>query len=264
MSRVESPLASQTSISILHADDDGAFRELVDTVITHHHESMEIESVRHAREGIQAFDRNQVDCIISDWDMMDMGGLGFLKQIRKNHPNFPFIIYSNERESRIADKVISAGATDFIRKSAGEDHYEELTQRVASAVYRQSDAVPARNVEQLFESISEKSQDVCWLFSSESEEFTFVSGPYKPLFGQDVESILNDPYALLDTIHPSEQQRVEQTMESAREGISFNTRYQVNESNDFASHVWVRGEPIFNESGEITHIGGFCRPISRY
>lgn len=77
------------------------------------------------------------DVIISDIEMPEMDGFGFLKYLKRNHPT-PFIVFSNHTGSSAASSVeaLSRGAVDIIPKPnfSCSDSLEETSINILNAV----------------------------------------------------------------------------------------------------------------------------------
>nr|WP_246403729.1 response regulator [Halobellus ruber] len=123
----------------------------------------ETETASSASDGLTRLADSALDCVISDYDMPRQNGLEFLRTVREEYPELPFILhtgkgsdtvgynyvkifgtpgcrnpsrdYSRQYEEAASD-AISAGATDYIQKESGTDHFSVLAKRVKTAVER--------------------------------------------------------------------------------------------------------------------------------
>jgi CheY-like chemotaxis protein len=82
-------------------------------------------------EGINMLRAEQVDLIISDWNMPNMDGLELLKTI-KGYPelaSIPFIMITSESEKEKVDEAFKAGVNQYIFKPFKPDYFSEKIQQ---------------------------------------------------------------------------------------------------------------------------------------
>lgn len=123
-------------IHVLHVDDDPSFGELLGEYLRYEDERFEVTTATSADEGLQhlADDSNPVRCLVSDFEMPHMNGLEFLKTVRQTHPDLPFILFTCKGPEEVARGAMSAGATEYLRKSGGSEQYTVLANLVRNAV----------------------------------------------------------------------------------------------------------------------------------
>lgn len=68
--------------------------------------------------------------------MPGVDGIEFLRSVRTDDPDLPFILFTNHGIEDMADDALSAGVTDYLRVSGGRDQYERLANRILLAVTR--------------------------------------------------------------------------------------------------------------------------------
>ncbi|WP_435101480.1 PAS domain S-box protein [Halarchaeum sp. P4] len=122
-------------IRVLHVDDDPAYADLVATHLTREDDRFEIaietdpeaalERVRSAPE--------DVDCLVSDYDMPTLDGLELLEAVREVAPTLPFILLTGKGSEEIASEAISRGVTDYLQKTSGTEQYAILANRIRNA-----------------------------------------------------------------------------------------------------------------------------------
>jgi len=77
------------------------------------------------------------DIIISDYNMPDMDGIGFLKQVRAAYPTLPFILYTSKSRSDIAGEAFDNEADFYLQRTGNPILVmEELTQKIQLIVER--------------------------------------------------------------------------------------------------------------------------------
>jgi len=121
-------------IRVRHVDDDPAFVELTARLLEREDDRLEVTGVTGPEAGLDAFEAEPFDCVVSDHDMPGTDGLAFLEAIRERDEAVPFVLFTGEGNERVAGEAISAGVTDYLQKGAGDDQYAVLANRVTNAV----------------------------------------------------------------------------------------------------------------------------------
>lgn len=121
---------------ILVADDMPTIRELVKSQL----KAMGYKNIVEASDGEQALtavtkaaDANApIQLVISDWNMPNLTGLEFLKQIRANarFAKLPFILLTSETERDQVTEAILAGVNQYIVKPFSPKSFEDKLKAV--------------------------------------------------------------------------------------------------------------------------------------
>lgn len=128
--------SSYRSVTILCVDDDPDFADLTATFLEREDEGFDVVTASSARDALELLDENHFDCIVSDYDMPGMNGIDFLRAVREDYPERPFVLFTGKGSEEVASEAISAGVTDYMQKESGTDHYQVLAQRVKNVVAR--------------------------------------------------------------------------------------------------------------------------------
>lgn len=123
-------------VNILCVDDDPQFVDLTATFLGQNDEQFSVVTATSAQDGLEECSVGDLDCIISDYDMDGLNGIEFLKIIRTEYPDLPFILFTGRGSEEVASEAISAGTTDYMQKGGGTDQYEVLAQRAQNAISR--------------------------------------------------------------------------------------------------------------------------------
>lgn len=123
-------------ISVLHVDDDPALVDLTAAFLERENSDITVTGATNTSEGIARVVDDDIDCIVSDYDMPEMNGLEFLETLRDDGHELPFILFTGKGSEEIASEAISAGVTDYLQKKSGTEQYTMLTNRIENAVDR--------------------------------------------------------------------------------------------------------------------------------
>ena len=82
-----------------------------------------------------ALDRvDDVDCVVSAYDLPERSGVEFLEAVRETHPSLPVFLFTEAERDRVAAAALAAGATDYVRKGDDAVQYALLANRITNAV----------------------------------------------------------------------------------------------------------------------------------
>ncbi len=103
-----------TKNSILIVDDEQNVRQLIAKVLEK--EGYEILTACNGEEGLEVFQKNNIDLIISDIKMPKMNGIEFLHKVKEQEPGVGFILITAFATMETAIDAIKSGAQDYVTK----------------------------------------------------------------------------------------------------------------------------------------------------
>jgi len=174
-------------ITVLHVDDEPDFADLVSIYLEREGDSLEVLTETSGKAGLDRLDTDDIDCIVSDYDMPRMDGLEFLQAVREDYPDLPFILFTGKGSEEIASDAISAGVTDYLQKGSGTDQYTVLANRIENAVHQYR---AAQEVERGFHALETAREGVSFL--DEEGTFLYVNPAYADTYGYDREELVGE------------------------------------------------------------------------
>lgn len=126
-------IASSEQIRVLHVDDNPDFVETAAIFLEQEHSRLTVETETDPTDAVDRL-TEEIDCIVSDYEMPDTTGIEFLETVRASFPDLPFILFTGKGGEEVAADAISAGVTDYLQKERGTDQYSILANRIANAV----------------------------------------------------------------------------------------------------------------------------------
>ncbi|MBV0902361.1 PAS domain S-box protein [Haloarcula salina] len=179
-------------IRVLHVDDEPDFADTVAAVIEREDERLSVATATSAREGLDRLADGQFDCVVSDYDMPEMNGIEFLRAVREEDPELPFILFTGRGSETVASEAISAGVTDYLQKERGLEQYSLLANDIENAVER---ARAERARERHLEAIETAREGISIL--DEDGTFRYVNEAYADLYGYAPEEMHGEHWALI-------------------------------------------------------------------
>ncbi|MFC6720431.1 PAS domain S-box protein [Halobacteriaceae bacterium SHR40] len=121
-------------IRVLHVDDQPDLCDLTAEFLERERDTFQVVTETSAEDGFDRLVSEEIDCVVSDYDMPGCNGLEFLEQVRTECDGLPFILFTGKGSEEIASEAISAGVTDYLQKGTGTDQYTVLANRIENAV----------------------------------------------------------------------------------------------------------------------------------
>ncbi len=100
---------------VLVADDSGIMRKIIIRSLN----SVGVTDVVEAADGqeaINAYNSNDIDLILTDWNMPNKSGLDVVTEIRAQGSTVPIIMVTTEAQKGQVIAAIQAGVSDYLTK----------------------------------------------------------------------------------------------------------------------------------------------------
>ncbi|WP_255149179.1 response regulator [Halorarius halobius] len=170
-------------ITTVHLDDDADLLTLSREFVEQAHETITVEGYTEPDAALARVEEGGVDCVVTDYKMATMDGLTVLRRVRELDEDLPVVFFTGKGSEEIASEAISAGVTDYLRKTTGTEQYRLLGTRIATLVERrraQERAAEAdRRIREIYERIT-----VAFVAFDEAFRFTYVNEHAERLLGR--------------------------------------------------------------------------------
>jgi len=176
---------------VLYVDGDPASAERVADAVEAARERLAVETVASVRAGLDRLADDEIDCIVSEYDLEGRDGLAFLEAVRAERPDLPFVLFTDEGSEAVAGEAVSAGATDYLRKGADADRAVELAERIEAAV---EDARTERARRRRLRAIDAAAEGVGIVEADGT--YSYVNEAYADLYGYDSEEMVGESFTI--------------------------------------------------------------------
>lgn len=180
---------------ILIVDDEPRFRAAYRQLLAGAGRS--IEECGTGADAVHRLDRRDIDVVILDLKLPDIGGIEIMEWLQRNHIATSVIVFSADDSIDSAINALRQGAFEFIRKHCAPD---ELIQTVERAMRRrrmeQEHALMTARLEQserLHRFLVEQSPDIIYTLDS-AGRFIFINGRVETLLGYTREELIGQHY----------------------------------------------------------------------
>ena len=183
---------SEADIHVLHVDDEPDFAELTAEFLKREDDNFTVTTATSASEGLEHLSRGNFDCIVSDYDMPAQNGIEFLKSVRENSPDLPFVLFTGKGSEEIAGEAISAGVTDYLQKKRVTDQYTVLVNRLQNAVQRHRTEKDRKRQRKAIETAKEGISIL-----NDAGEYVYVNQAYADIYGYDPDEMEGEHWELI-------------------------------------------------------------------
>ncbi len=123
-------------IRVLYVDDEPDLLE-IGKLFLEDAERFQVDTALSAPEALNSDTLRTCEAIVSDYQMPDMNGIEFLKAVRKQHGDLPFILFTGKGREEVVIEAINNGA-DFYLQKGGDPiaQFAELAHKIQQAVTR--------------------------------------------------------------------------------------------------------------------------------
>lgn len=102
-------------MKILVIDDSLTMRRIIVNILSTFGYKDVVEA-EHGRDGLDKLGQGEFKVIISDWNMPEMDGLEFVKEVRAKGSKIPIIMVTTNAEKNHVITALQAGVDDYVVK----------------------------------------------------------------------------------------------------------------------------------------------------
>jgi PAS domain S-box-containing protein len=247
-------------IRFLHVDDDLCFLEVSKQIISMEN-NFEIDNATSVDEAFKKMEQQNYDAVVSDYEMPQKNGLEFLKELREQNNQIPFILFTGKGREDVAVKALNLGADRYINKNGSpETVYCELAHAINKTVERKKSREILRESEQRYRELANCLPEI--VFETDlTGKVTFFSQRALEIAGFTREE-LEKGSNILSFIVPEERERAMENMKKSLAGEEHGTNeYTLLRKNGTTYPAIVRTDPIISEN-KVTVLRGIALDIT--
>lgn len=123
-------------VSVLYVDDEGDLL-MIGKIFLERTGVFRVDTMTSAQNALSSSHIPSYDAIVSDYQMPEMDGIEFLKAVREQYGDIPFILFTGRGREEVVIEAINNGA-DFYLQKGGEpkSQFAELSHKIRQAVRR--------------------------------------------------------------------------------------------------------------------------------
>ena len=118
--------------TVMIVDDSRIMRNIVRNTFSELKIPCQFLEAANGKEALQMLTTHTVNLILLDWNMPELSGIDFLKQIRtiEQYKNLPIIMVTSESAKYNVIEALKNGATDYIIKPVNEKIFLEKLSKI--------------------------------------------------------------------------------------------------------------------------------------
>lgn len=147
------------NIRIAIADDHEIVRDGVKLLLEDEPGFEIVWEANHGKEALTFCDKDQPDLVIMDITMPEMDGIQATKKIKDEHPGIKILALTMLNEDQHIRKMIKAGASGYILKSAGRDELVKAIKAIIDGKHYFSDGATQAILQELINPVVSKSKE---------------------------------------------------------------------------------------------------------
>lgn len=123
-----------SQIVVLCVDDEPRMVNLIELHLERINNDISVLTETDPEDALETIDDEDLDCVVSDYDMPRMDGIALLEQVSEEHPDLPFIMLTGYGSEKVREEAESTGVTEYMEKDFGTEQFEVLAQCITAAV----------------------------------------------------------------------------------------------------------------------------------
>jgi len=250
------------TIQVLHVDDNPEFAELAATFVEQEDDRLTVDIATSASEALDRLTEEELDCIVSDYEMPGQDGIEFLKTVRERYPDLPFILYTGKGSEEIASDAISAGVSDYLQKGTGTERYELLANRILIHVeqtYTQRELEARECHLRQAQTVADLGS---WKLDPDTGEMEWSDEVYR-LLGLPEDEPMSYERAL-KYVPPEDRDVFDEELTAALEGTEFSIEHRLVTKDGSTRWVRQQAEVETDETGAPTEVFGVIQDITEF
>lgn len=125
---------STDKTQVLVVDDDSDITDVIESYLLVNYDDLSVTTAQSVEAAVDALQADVFDCIVSDLQMPAISGLDFLKAVRKENSDIPFLLFTARGSEAIASEAVKNNVTGYVLKSNDPDQFDQLARQIRSAV----------------------------------------------------------------------------------------------------------------------------------
>jgi PAS domain S-box-containing protein len=233
-------------ISILYVDDEPELLGLCKIFLEQGGE-FQVTPIASVQEALDVLAVSAYDMIVSDYQMPDIDGIEFLKRVRSQNPDIPFILFTGRGREEVVIEAINHGV-DFYLQKGGDPRaqFAELGHKIKKAVNNRFAINALRMENEKNRGLMDSANDAIFIADASTGVLIDANRKARDLIGRTPEEIRSMHQA---DLHPPDKKDLfpDIFLRHAQEGTSLQT--------EIITHAEGRHIPVI-ASATIIDLGG--------
>ncbi|MEI7857672.1 MAG: response regulator [Methanomicrobiales archaeon] len=150
-------------ITVLYVDDEPALLE-IGKLFLEKIGNFSVDTCSSAPEALKLLEHTSFNAVLSDYDMPVMNGIQFLKEVRMQYPNLPFVIFTGRGREEVVIEALNNGVDFYLQKGGDiKSQFAELSHKLRMAVGHRESQSRIRHLARLYSILSKTNEAIVYI-----------------------------------------------------------------------------------------------------
>ena len=203
--------------------------------------SFEIDNVASVDEAFKKMGQQTYDAVVSDYEMPQKNGLDFLKELRDQNNQIPFILFTGKGREDVAVKALNLGADSYINKNGSpETVYCELADAINKTVERKKSRELLAKSESKYHALVENSLQGISILQAAPIRIVFANGAFGKILGYSPEELTSlSPEEIMSLVYHEDRDVFFKLVENRLRGEPAETCFEFRAMRKDGSIIWL-------------------------
>jgi PAS domain S-box-containing protein len=213
---------NKQKMHILHVDDDKSILEMSKQILEAEND-FQVDTAASVAEAIERISRQKYEAIISDYEMPTKDGLQFLKDLREQFNETPFIMFTGKGREEVVIKALNLGADGYVNKQGDpETVYGELAHDIRTVVEKTRAEKALQDSEAKYSALIRQARDGVIIIQDQLLEF--VNEALAKILGYSICEIEKKPF--INFVAPESRDLIAQRVKARLAGLYVPSLYE--------------------------------------
>ena len=224
----------------MHVDDDLCLLEVSKQILSMEN-NFDIDNATSVDEALKKMKNESYDAVVSDYEMPQKNGLEFLKELREQNNQIPFILLTGKGREDVAVKALNLGADSYINKNGStETVYCELADAIKKTVERKKSRELLAKSESKYHALVENSLQGISILKVAPLRIVFANGAFGRILGYSSEELMSlSPQGIMSLVFHEDRAVFFKRMENRLQGEPAEACFEFRAMRKDGSPIWL-------------------------
>lgn len=258
MLNVEESISNSKKLKLLYVEDSKDAREATVEFLEEFFDDIVVAV--DGEDGVEKFQENNIDLVITDINMPKMTGLGLSKKIKELNNDIPILILSAYSDMTYFMESIKLGIDGYIIKPIEFNQFLSVLDKILSKLESKHEVSKNLNLLNQYKNTIDRSSIIS---KADARGFiTFVNNKFCEISGYSREELLGKPHNIVR--HPDENSNIYKDLWHTIKDLKKPWMGEIKNQKKDGSTYWVKTiiNPIFDEVGDLVEYIGIRTDIT--
>jgi PAS domain S-box-containing protein len=229
------------AIRLLFVDGDPSFIDVTRQILMDINTCFEIEAASCVDEAFEKLETGNFDAVVSDYELPQKNGLDFLKELRENKNEVPFVLFTRKVTEEIVVKALNLGADSCISKiGSPKTVFYELADAIKKAVQHKKSIELLAGSESKYRTLVEKSIQGILVTKVAPLRLVFANSTMEKNLGYSLNELLSlSPQGIMRLVYPEDRDIFFKRMENNLQGEQTESFHEFRAVRKDGSIIWM-------------------------